>query len=271
MWRSALTRSVVVLAICLVSSPVAAQWLDQPTKGLPRTPDGKPVLSAPTPRTLDGRPDLSGIWLPMPDPDGRAGGVEGIVAPKYMIDVMRDFAPSQVPFRPWGEALYTQRNNNSRLDNPSIRCLPNGVPRLNAYTHPYKIVQTADLIVILYEAGTMFRQIFLDGRGHPKEQQPAWLGYSIGRWDGDTLVIETVGFNGQTWLDGAGHPQSEEMRLTERFTRHTVGRMDIQIVLDDPKAYTKPVSYVQPQSLLPDTELIEFFCAENAKPVGGVR
>ncbi len=253
-----------------MSAPVAAQWLDQPTKGLPRTPDGKPVLSAPTPRTPDGRPDLSGIWLPAPDPDGRAGGVEGIVAPKYMIDVMRDFAPGQVPFRPWGEALYKQRNDNARLDNPSIRCLPSGVPRLNAYTHPYKIVQTSDLIVILYESGTMFRQIFLDGRTHPKEQQPAWLGYSIGRWDGDTLVIETVGFNGQTWLDGAGHPQSEEMRLTERFTRRSVGRMDIQVVLDDPKAYTKPVTYVQPQNLMPDTELIEYFCAENAKPVGGV-
>ena len=253
-----------------MSAPVAAQWLDQPTKGLPRTPDGKPVLSAPTPRTADGRPDLSGIWIPAPDPDGRAGGVEGIVAPKYMIDVMRDFAPGQVPFRPWGEALYKQRNDNARLDNPSIRCLPTGVPRLNAYTHPYKIVQTPDLIVILYESGTMFRQIFLDGRTHPKEQQPAWLGYSIGRWDGDTLVIETVGFNGQTWLDGAGHPQSEEMRLTERFTRRCVGRMDIQVVLDDPKAYTKPVTYVQPQNLMPDTELIEYFCAENAKPVGGV-
>ena len=255
----------------MLSGPVSAQWLDQPTKGLPRTADGKPVLSAPSPRRPDGRTDLSGIWLPAPDPDGRAGGVEGIVAPKYMIDVMRDFASSAVPFRPWGEALYKQRNDNARLDNPAIRCLPNGVPRLNAYTHPYKIVQTPDLIVVLYESGTMFRQIFLDGRAHPKEQQPTWLGYSIGRWDGDALVVETVGFNGQTWLDGAGHPQSEEMRLTERFTRRSVGRMDIQIVLDDPKAYTKPVTYVQPQNLLPDTELLEYVCAENAKPIGQPR
>src|SRR5262245_28887622 len=185
---------IAIICVCLLSVSVQAQWQDQPTKGLPRTADGKPVLSAPTPRTTGGRPDLSGIWLPAPDPDGRAGGVEGIVAPKYMIDIMRDFPPGQVPFQPWGAGMYKQRNDNSRLDNPQIRCLPAGVVRLNAYTHPYKIVQTPDLILILYESGTMFRQVFLDGRTHPKDPQPTWLGYSVGRWEGDTLVIETVGF-----------------------------------------------------------------------------
>jgi hypothetical protein len=142
---------------------------------------------------------------------------------------------------------------------------------LNAYTHPYKIVQTPELIVILYESLTMFRQIFVDGREHPKDPQPSWMGYSIGRWDGDVLVVETVGFNDQTWLDGSGHPHSEAMRLTERFRRRDVGHMDIDIVIDDPKAYTRPLQYVQPQLLLPDTDLIEYICAENAKPVEGPR
>jgi len=141
------------------------------------------------------------------------------------------------------------------------------VPRLNAYTHPYKIVQTPELIVVLYEAATMFRQIFLDGRQLPKDPQPSWMGYSVGRWDGDTFVIETVGFNDKTWLDGSGHPHSEDMRLTERITRRDFGHLDVAIVIDDPKTYTKALSYVQPQVLLPDTDLIEYVCAENAKEI----
>jgi hypothetical protein len=185
-----------------------------------------------------------------------------------MIDIMRDFKPQDVPFQPWAAALYQQRNANLLRDNPLIRCLPAGVPRLDAYTHPYKIVQTPELVVILYESLTMFRQIFLDGRDFPKDPQPSWMGYSIGKWDGDVLVVETIGFNDRTWLDGLGHPHSEEMRLTERFKRHDFGRMDIEIVLDDPKAYTKPIAYTQPQVLLPDTELLEYICAENAKPMG---
>jgi hypothetical protein len=252
---------------CLAWTSAAGQWLNNPTRGIPRTPDGKPNLTAPAPRTADGRPDLSGVWQPAADSTGVAGGVEGIVGPRYLVDVTRDLAPQDVPFQPWAEALYKQRNDNLRRDNPLIRCLPAGVPRLNAYTHPYKIVQTPELVVILYEAATMFRQIFLDGRSLPKDPQPSWMGYSVGRWDGDTLLVETIGFNDQTWLDGSGHPHSEAMRLTERFTRRDVGHMDIAMVIDDPKAYTKPLTYVQPQALLPDTDLIEYVCTENAKEI----
>jgi hypothetical protein len=203
----------------------------------------------------------------MADGTDKAGGVEGIVAPRYLIDITRDLKPEEVPFQPWAAELYKKRNDNFRRDNPLIRCLPAGVPRLNAYTHPYKIVQTPELIVFLYEAATMFRQIFLDGRELPKDPQPSWMGYSVGRWDGDTLVIETVGFNDQTWLDGSGHPHSEDMRLTERITRRDFGHLDVAIVIDDPKTYTRPLSYVQPQVLLADTDLIEFVCAENAKEI----
>jgi hypothetical protein len=249
----------------------SGQWLDHKNRSTPRDADGKPNLKAPAPRTADGKPDLSGIWQPAPDSSGTPGGVEGIIGPRYLIDITRDLKPEDVPFQPWAEALYKQRNADSRLGNPLIRCLPAGVPRLNAYTHPYKIVQTPELVVILYEAATMFRQIFVDGRELPRDPQPTWMGYSVGRWDRDVLVVETVGFNDQTWLDGSGHPHSEEMRLTERFTRRDFGHMDIGIAVDDPKAYTRPLTYVQPQVLLPDTDLLEYICAENAKPIGGVR
>lgn len=267
-WRVEPRRLALAIALAALAVPAAGQWVNHPTRGLPRTGDGKPNLSAPTPRTREGRVDLSGIWQSERDPNGTPGGIEGIVSPRYMVNVMADLKPEEVPFQPWAEALYKQRGANLLRDNPMIRCLPAGVPRLDAYTHPYKIVQTPELVVILYESQTMFRQIFVDGRELPKDPEPSWLGYSVGRWDGDVLVVQTVGFNDQTWLDGLGHPHSEEMRLTERFKRINTGRLEIEIVIDDPKAYTRPLKYVQPQVLLPDTELLEYVCAENAKSVG---
>jgi hypothetical protein len=264
MTRSGLTAA---LAIMLLGGSVAAQWLGYPAKNIPRTADGKPDLAAPAPRTADGKPDLSGIWQPTADPGDTAGGIEGVVAPKYQINVMRDFKGA-TPFQPWAAELYKRRQANKMRDNPMIQCLPAGVPRLDAYIHPYKIVQTSDLIVILYESQTIFRQVFTDGRSHPADAEPSWLGYSIGKWEGDELVVETIGFNDKTWLDGFGHPHSDAMKLTERFRRRDFGHMDIAITIDDPKAYTQPIRYVQPQILQPDTELIEYICNENAKPVG---
>jgi hypothetical protein len=229
---------------------------------------GKPNLTAHTPRAGNGKPDLSGVWKPAKDPTSVAGGIEGLQTPRYMIDITSDLKPGEVPFTPWAAAIYKERNANLRRGNPLIRCLPAGVPRLDAYSHPYKIVQTPDLIVILYESLTMFRQIHLDGRALPEDPQPAWMGYSIGRWEGDVLVVESAGFNDLTWLDGAGHPHSEQMHLTERFKRRDVGHLDVEVLINDPKAYTKPLKYSQPQELLPDTELLEYICAENAKEVG---
>ena len=255
---------VALTAMCLMGSPVAAQWINQRTPGIPRTADGKPALSAPLPRTADGRPDLSGIWQPEADPAGVPGGVEGIVAPRYLINVTRDLKPEDVPFQPWAEALYRQRAARFWTDNPLIRCLPVGVPRLDAYTHPYKILQTPGVIVVLYEAAT-FRQIFTDGRALPVDPQPAWMGYSIGRWEGDTLVVDTIGVNDNSWLDGSGHPHSGAMHLIERFQSDSVGHMDIQVTVDDPKTYTRPLTYTQRQELLPDTDLLEFVCNENEK------
>src|SRR5262245_8865308 len=139
-WRVALSRLALTITLAAVAAPSAGQWVNHPTKGLPRTADGKPDLSAPAPRTREGRMDLSGIWLSERDPKGTPGGIEGIVAPRYMINIMADLKPEEVPFQPWAEALYKQRAANFLRDNPMIRCLPAGVPRLNAYTHPYKIV-----------------------------------------------------------------------------------------------------------------------------------
>jgi len=266
--ETTVTRAMLTLVLAAVVVPVGAQWTNHPTKGLPRDTDGKPNLAAPTPRAPDGRPNLSGIWQAERDPKGKPGGIEGIVAPRYMVNIMADLKPEEVPFQPWAEALFKQRGSNLLRDNPMIRCLPAGVPRLDAYTHPYKIVQTPELIVILYESQTMFRQIFLDGRTLPKDPEPSWMGYSVGRWDGDVLTVETAGFNDKTWLDGLGHPHSEAMRLTERFRRINTGRMEIDITIDDPRAYTRALKYTQPQLLLPDTELLEYICNENAKDVG---
>jgi hypothetical protein len=259
---------VVALAVAASVCAVDAQWPNSPSPRVPRTADGKPNLAAPPPRTADGRVDLSGIWEPMADAGGKPGGVEGIVGPRYLQDVTRDLPAGSAPLMlPWAEALYKARAANQFLDNPQIRCLPSGVPRVHALIMPYKIVQQPELVVILYERGMLFRQIFLDGRRPPADAQPAWLGYSIGRWEGNALVVETVGFTDQTWLDGTGHPHSPRMRLTERFVRRTVGRIDLEITIDDPETYTRPIRYVQPQALLPDGELIEYVCSENLKPV----
>ena len=261
-------RSVAVLLIAIACcASLGAQWLDHPTKGIARTADGKPNLSAPAPRTAQGGIDLSGIWQAEPDPDDKGEGVGGLQLPKYMIDMTRDLK-GNVPFQPWAKRRYQQHQANKLRDNPMIKCQPAGVPRLAAYTLPYKIVQTPDLVVMLYESQTTFRQIFMDGRALPTDPEPSWYGYSVGRWEGDVLVVETAGFNDKTWLDSAGHPHSDAMRLTERYRRRNLGAMDIEITIDDPKAYTQPLKYVQPQRLLPDTELLEYICNENAKPVG---
>ena len=262
-----IVRAILVFAITALAAPASAQWLDHPTKGLPRTADGKPNLSAPAPRTPQGGIDLSGIWHAQPDPrDAGDLGTAGTPAPKYMLNVFRD--RKDPPMQPWAAQIYEQRQANKLRDNPMIKCQPGGVVRLSAYTQPFKIVQTPDLIVILYESQTTFRQIFMDGRRLPTEPEPSWYGYSVGKWDGDTLVVESNGFNGKTWVDGFGHPHSDQLRLTERFTRRNLGELDVEVSIDDPKAYKETVKYVQPHRLLADTELLEYICTENAKPVG---
>jgi hypothetical protein len=185
-----LSAAVALTLVC--GSTLSAQWPGRLSPRVPRGADGTPNLSAPAPRASDGRPHLSGVWQPLADPGGKPGGIEGVVAPRYLQDVTRDMPDRDGLMRPWAKALYEARAANQLLDNPQIRCLPSGIPRVYALTQPYKIVQDRELVLVLYETGTLFRQIFLDGRRHPDDPQPAWMGYSIGRWEGDVLVAPSA-------------------------------------------------------------------------------
>ena len=230
--------------------PAFAQWTVK-TPGVPRLPNGEPNMSAPAPKMADGKPNLEGIWEP-----------NGI---KYLINIAADLKPTDVPFRPEAATLYRARRENNGLEDPDARCLPSGMPRKDAITSPYKILQSPGEVVFLYESRTTFRQVFTDGRPFPKDMQPAWDGYSVGHWDGDTLVIETRGMNGKAWLDSNGHPLSDAMHLTEKFRRPDYGHMEIEITIDDPKMYTKPWTIKENPHLLVDTELIEYSCFEDEK------
>jgi hypothetical protein len=240
----------IVLLWAAASLP--AQWLHYPTPGIPRTPDGKPNLSAPAPRTADGKPDLSGIWVIK---DGKyfqdlgAGGVE-------------------IPMLPWAKELYEARKKNLQKGHPSERCLGHGVADFDTLAAPRKIIQATSVIAILFESYHQYRQILMDGRPLPEPSQPSYQGYSIGRWEGDTLVVETNGVNDSGWLDMNGHPQTETTHITERFTRRNFGHIDLQLTIDDTKAYSKPwMVALTGWDLLPDEELIEAIC-ENEKDSG---
>ena len=244
-------RTLIVAALaCALGTAASAQWLNQPTAGIPRTPDGKPNLSAPVPRTPDGKPQLAGLWRPSP-------GLTG--------DIARNLKPGEVPFQPWAETLYKQRRANDSKDDPTANCIVGGVPRSDLVGYPFKILQVPGMVVILYEAVHSYRQIFTDGRELPKDPNPQWFGYSVGRWEGDTFVVTSVGFNDNAWLDNFGHPGTESMKVTERFRRKDFGHMDVQITIDDPKAYTKPWDVTLPLVYQPDTEMIEYICTENEK------
>jgi hypothetical protein len=226
-----------------------AQWVNVSVPNTPRTPDGKPSLDAPVPRSSDGKPDLSGIWRVA---DGR-----------YLQNIAVDIG--EAPFQPWAAALFKERAGALGKGRPSQHCIPHGIPDgMLVRNSPFKLVQTPGVVVILYEEFNHYRQIFTDGRGFPAEMSPSWFGYSLGKWEGDVFVVETLGFNDKSWFDDPGHPHSDALRVTERFRRPNFGRMEMQITFDDSKAYTKPWSATIPFTLLPDTELIESIC-ENER------
>ena len=236
----------VVLLSTIV--PLSAQWIHYPTPGIPRTPNGKPNLSAPAPKTADGKPDLSGIWE--------------TADMRHLADLAVDGV--QVPMQPWAAALYKERRENEGKGRPSERCLTHGVTDFDALAAPRKILQTPGVIVMMFEAYNHYRQILTDGRPLPKPTEPAYMGYSVGKWEGDTLVVDTTGFNDKGWLDDLGHPQTEALHVTERFRRRDFGHIDLQLTIDDPTAYTKPWSANVHMNYVPDEELIEAIC-ENEK------
>ena len=244
-------RVAVSAGLAVVMTGVlAAQWIRHPTDGIPRTKDGRPDLSAPVPRAADGKPVLTGLWRPSP----------GIVG-----DITRGLRGGNVPYQPWAETLFRSRVANDSRDDPTAKCVVGGVPRSNFVGYPFKILQVPGMVVILYEAIHSYRQIFTDGRSLPADPNPAWFGYSVGRWDGDTFVVDTAGFNDNVWLDNLGRPATAQLRVTERFVRRDFGRMDIDITIDDPKAYTRPWTVTQSLAFQPDTELLEYICDENNK------
>jgi hypothetical protein len=228
------------------------QWEPYPWKNMPRTADGKVDLNAPTRKAADGKTDLSGFWMPGD-------------SVRHLLNLAADLKPEEVPLTAWGKQVYQERIDTNGKDHPGVRCLPSGIPEKNNIPDGLKVVQTPDLLVFLYESRTIYRQVFMDGRPLPKNAQPMWMGYSIGHWEGDTLVIETIGQNGKTWLDMRGLPGTESLKVTERYTRPNIGRINIDVTIDDPMAYTKPWSVKLSWRLVPDTDLIESICEENSK------
>jgi hypothetical protein len=262
----AITASALMLS-ALAAAPLQAQWAQVPDPSIPRTQSGDPDLDGPAPKTADGRPDLSGVWLPDPEPiPPNIRTVEGDEPfPRYMISVMADLERDDVPLQPWAAKVLEERLGSAGTASPMAYCKPTGVPWISSLPLPYKIVQTPRLILLLHEEGTVFRQIFLDGRRPVENAVPRWMGYSTGRWDGDELVVDTVGVTDQSWLDGMGHPHSDRLHLIERFRRRDAGHLEIEVTIDDPGAYTRPVVYTIRTTALPDDDLLEYFCTENEK------
>jgi hypothetical protein len=248
-----------VLFALLLSTPVSAQWLDQPDPRIPRTRDGKPDLNAKPPRAPDGKPDLSGVWI-------RREGENAPVPSNEFAYSLSWFMPknADIPLRPAAAAIFKERAARDGGGRPSEHCLPHGVPAAMLPPTPFKIVQAPGLTLILYEDWVDFRQIFTDGRKHPKSMNPAWYGYSVGEWDGETFVVETAGFNEESWLDGLGLPHSGELRVTERFQRLTAGHLKMEGTINDPKMYTRPWTFTIHFDSIPNADLIEYIC-ENEK------
>jgi hypothetical protein len=238
-------KAFTVILVTVMTAPLAAQWLNHPDPTIPRTKDGKPNLSAPAPRAANGKLELSGVWAAEPSAGEfvRLTGVDPNVDPlgadlqyisKYALNILSDFKPDEAPMQPEAAALFRQRGETFGRDVPTSHCLPGGVP-FSTLIAPFKMVQTPRLIVMLLEDNNPPRQIHTDGRKHPAESWPAWMGYSTGNWQEDTLVVETTGFNDRSWLDAFGHPRSESMRIVERFRRRDFGHMDVEITIDDSK------------------------------------
>jgi len=239
----------VVLTVAL-SAPLSAQWLKQPTQGIPRTPDGKPDLSAPAPRMSDGKPDFSGLWTR--------------ISPKYSRNIAADLKPEDI--QPAAQTLVEERRENLGKDYMTVQCVPLGPGYATAAdsngAEMMKIVQTPGLILILNPDLT-YRQIFLDGRKLEPVPNPSWMGYSIGRFDGDTLVVESFGFNDRTWLDHDGHPHTEALRVTERYRRRNFGNLELEVTFSDPAIYAKPWTVAVRAELAADTEMLEWVCTES--------
>ena len=253
-----------VVILLLTCSPLSAQWIDYPTPGLPRTPDGKPNLAAPAPRKADGKPDLSGVWDAQDKVPCAPGGC---ACPAQQFLNIAWGLKDGLPYRPGMAELAKARQQPPKIDEPLTRCLPVGAVERHTLPTLRKIVQAPGLLLILNEYNLSYRQIFTDGRPLPVNPKPTWDGYSSGKWDGDAMVVESIGFRDGNWLDAFGDPITDAAKVTERFRRIDYGHLEIEITIDDPKAYTKPWTFKLNQVLVPDADLLEFVCHEGEKDI----
>jgi len=252
-------------AFCSLTTSAPAQWISYPTAGIPRTADGQPNLSAPAPRTAQGKPDFSGMWRAAdPLPCDGINRVCGDLAISVQFGNLGVGLKDGVPYQPWASEKI---KNKGLTDDPYTNCLARGGPRMHLLPTMKKLVQTPNLIVILDEYNASFRQIFTDGRPLPVDPQPTWNGYSTGRWEGDTLVVDSIGYRDDQWLDARGSPLTEVGKVTERFRRPNLGNLEIEVTINDPKAYTRPWAATIRQTAVLDTELLDLICLENEKDV----
>lgn len=268
---------IAVVLCAAAAASVHAQWIHHPAAGIPRTKDGKPNLAAPVPRGPNGKPDLSGIWSTDPTPlaemDRLFPGMQPFAVPgddprmftKYFLNIFADFKQGEEPFRPEGAQAFKRHLETTADQAPTARCFPAGIPMGDLLPLPRRVIHAPGVLAILYEGINPQRLIYTDGRKLPADPQPAWLGYSVGRWDGDVMVVESSGFSDRSWLDGIGHPRSEATRLTERIRRRDFGHLEVEVTIDDPRSYTKPFSIQYTQTLVPDTDILEYVCTENEK------
>ncbi len=257
-------QSIYRIAALIFSSTTfaSAQWLDYPTPNVPRTPDGKPNLAAPTPKTSEGKPDFSGMW----GWETRANC--GSKCNDFQVS--REFLNiaatlnNKLPYKPGVADLVKKRSATQNAD-PNVHCMPRDAPRIWTDDYYKRIFVVPDRMIILTERNMQYRQIFLDGRPLPTDPNPTWNGYSTGKWDGDTLVIETIGFKDDLWLDAAGNPLSSAAKMTERIRRPNYGNLEVEITIDDPTYYTAPWTVKLNQPLVFDSELLDYYCLENEK------
>jgi hypothetical protein len=255
----------LTITALLAATAALGQWLDYPTAGVPKAADGKPNLAAPTPKMADGKPDLSGLWGNMcPTNKGTVLCAPEVAVPQVFGNIGRD-VKGGLPYRPWASDIVQTRRAQNGKDDPTTHCLPGGVAKLHTAALLRKIVHTPGLLIFLMERNASYRQVFTDGRPLPEDPNPSWNGYSTGHWEGDTLVVESNGFRDGQWLDRSGSPLTEAAKITERFRRPNYGTLEIDLAINDPKAYTKPWSIHLTQSIVLNTELLDYICLENEK------
>jgi hypothetical protein len=260
--RAACWALLAALAVCPAAN---AQWAGVSDKQLSRTAGGEPDLSGKAPRAADGHPDLSGVWSADADPNGSVLTVEHRAFARHFINFLADVKPEESPIQPWAAQLFQERLMERPTSAPGARCKPQGIPLLLAVPSPFEIVQTPSRVLIHYEENTVFRDLFLDGRQPVEDAEPRFMGYSTARWDGDALVVTTRGFRDRHWIDAMGHPNTDKMVLTERYRRRDAGHLEAEVTIDDPGAYTRPITATHTYTLMPDQGLLEYFCADNEK------